>query len=169
MSVQSITVPAGTPIYIPSNATILSATSSIDGIATSSCADIPTASQVCFAFLWQTGSDSGDFRDAFFEKIKIGDLEWGINAQYEDDTAPGDCLGNEGYKLAVVLNNVVNKIWTATYYFNDDCDQGVVIQMPDLGFVPQLIINQGVGTVTTYLNLQGIVSTCDSPDGWTSL
>jgi hypothetical protein len=169
MSIQSITVPAGTPIYIPSNVTILAVTSSVDGIATSDCKDIPTTPQVCYSFLWQTGSDSGDFRDAFFEKIIIGDLEWSINAQYEDDPNPGDCLGNEGYKLAVVLNNVVNKIWTATYYFNDDCDQGVIIRMPDMGVVPQLKINQGVGTTTTYLLLQGNTSTCDSPDGWTAL
>jgi hypothetical protein len=170
MSIQSITVPAGTPIYIPSNATILAVTSSVDGIATSSCADIPTTPQVCYSFLWQTASSNTDFTDAFFDKIIIGNLEWSINAQYENDPSGlPTCNGNEGYELAVVLNNVTNKIWTATYYFNNDCDQGVIISLPNMGVVPQIRIAQGVGTVSTYLNLQGIVSTCVSPDGWTAI
>jgi hypothetical protein len=159
MSIQSITVPAGTPIYIPSNATILAVTSSVDGIATSSCKDIPDTPTVCYSFLWQINAD--DFSDAIFEKIIIGNLEWSIPTD--------NSYVSGGLQLATALNSIVNKIWTATYIFNDGDDKGVVISMPDMGVVPQLKINQGVGTVTTYLLLQGNTSTCDSPDGWTAL
>ncbi len=163
MSIQSITIPAGSPYYIPSNATIISITTTDGAIATSDCIDIPNTPTKCYAFLWQTNAE--DYEDAIFDKIIVGVLEWPI----PENNSLDDGTPNQGLAVGNALNSVVNKIWTATYYFEDGDDKGVMISIPDIGYVPQLRVNQGVGSVTTYLHLQGILSECTAPEGWTSI
>lgn len=163
MSIQSITVPAGTPIYIPSNATVLSVSASDNGIATSDCTNIPYTAYKCYLFVWQTAEESTDFGDAFFSEVVVGDLTWSIPVvnQYEDG-------GGEGLKLATSLNSVTNKIWNILSYDQSGVNnsRGVQMRISDIGKVPQLKIIQGVGTATSVLLLQGIETACSTPSGW---
>jgi hypothetical protein len=162
MSIQSITVPAGTPIYIPSNATVLSVSYSDVATVTSTCLDITPAPQICARFFWDLdigdGNSFGPTDGCIITSLVIKGTSFPINHQLTNNDGNNIIKPSNGF---MDLGGVTNSILTVNTNSNARIEVALDFRMPQ-SYVNniELRLDFATGRYRNGLFLKPSIETC---------